>query len=147
MNVIAFRPRPTRPGRQPRGADGTAIRGTFRSPRGRSGQMLGSMRLQRLVLVPRGAFITGVFTGELHEPDGTLIGIDSRRATVPADLVRDDTGLHPMVRPLRLELMGIPVDILAFAVDSGLALSHGQVHPGGRKPLKALPTTPCAGQS
>jgi hypothetical protein len=102
--------------------------------------MIGSVRLQRLVLVPRGAFITGVFTGELHEPDGTLIGVDSRRATVAADLVRDGTGLHPLVRPLRLELMGIPVDIPSFAIETSLAFPRGQSHSGG-SPLRSLHRT------
>jgi hypothetical protein len=145
MNVIAFRPRPSRSGPHAGADDGTAIRGTFRSPRGRCGQMIGSVRLQRLVLVPRGAFITGVFTGELHEPDGTLIGVDSRRATAPADLLRDETGLHPIVRPLRLELMGIPVDIPSFAIETSLAFHGGEKRSPGR-PLEALPGRPEAEQ-
>ena len=105
--------------------------------------MIGSVRLQRLVLVPRGVFVTGVFTGTLHEPDGTLIGVDSRRVSAPADLVRDGAGLHPMVRPLRLELMGIPVDIPSFAIDTTLALPRGERHRGTR-PLEALSGMPLA---
>ena len=70
----------------------------------------------RLVVVPRGAFVTGVFTGELREFDGTLVGVDSRRCTVPADLRRSDDGLQAVIRPLHLDLMGIDVDVGAFAV-------------------------------
>ncbi|HEX5522184.1 MAG TPA: hypothetical protein VFX53_01950, partial [Pedococcus sp.] len=83
--------------------------------------MSGHLRLQRLVIAPRGAFITGVFTGELREPDGTLIGVDSRRATVPADLERDESGLRPVVRPLQLDLMGITIDVAPFAIEPALA--------------------------
>ncbi|KGN42064.1 hypothetical protein [Knoellia aerolata] len=116
MTVIAFRPRPTTGKPRPTDDDATAITGSFRSPRGRTGTMSGHLRLQRLVVVPRGAFVTGVFTGELREFDGTLVGVDSRRCTVPADLRRSDDGLQAVIRPLHLDLMGIDVDVGAFAV-------------------------------
>jgi hypothetical protein len=119
MSVIAFRPRSSR-----RTADPAhpAVHGTFRAPRGGSGTMSGSLRVGRLVLAPRGAFVRGVFTGELRADDGTLVGVDSRRATVRADLVPDEQGLRPLVRPFTLDLLGIPVDITAFAVDAALVL-------------------------
>jgi hypothetical protein len=117
MTVIAFRPRHTRTSSALGEAGGTAVTGTFRSPRGLTGIMTGCLRLQRLVLAPRGVFVTGVFTGELREPDGTLVGRDSSRATAPADLARDERGLHPVVRSLQLELMGIAVEIEPFAID------------------------------
>ena len=132
MTVIAFRPRPTRGGLRPPGSDGIAITGTFRSPRGRSGTMTGSLRLQRLVIVPRGAFVTGVFTGELYEPDGTLVGVDSRRASAPADLVPCDSGLRPVVRPLQLDLMGIAIDVHSFVIEPWLAFPHGEGRTGRR---------------
>jgi hypothetical protein len=94
--------------------------------------MTGSLRLQRLVIVPRGAFVTGVFTGELREPDGTLVGVDSRRATVPADLVPHQTGLRPVVRPLQLDLMGITVDVQGFVIEPALAFPRGDGRIGRR---------------
>ena len=115
--------------------------GTFRSPRGRSGTMTGHLRLQRLVLAPRGAFVTGVFTGELREPDGTLVGVDSRRATVPADLVRDEDGLHPVVRPLRLDLMGIAIEVPAFAIAPALAFPRGRSRSAQSLPQRRRGTT------
>ena len=121
MTVIAFRPRPPAGDAAPTG-DQTDFRGTFRSPRGRLGTMSGQLRLQRLVITPRGAFVTGVFTGELHEPDGTFVGVDSRRCTVPADLQRCDGGLRAVVRPLRLDLMGITVSVQSFVVGAEVAL-------------------------
>lgn len=119
MTVIAFRPR--RPVVDEPGPDeGNPFTGVFRSPRGRAGTMVGHLRLQRIVIVPRGVFVTGVFTGELREPDGSVIGVDSRRCTVPADLQRDDGGLEAVIRPMQLDLMGILVDVLPFAVTPSL---------------------------
>ena len=118
MTVIAFRPR-RNPEAPASDGDGIPLTGTFRSPRGDEGVMTGHLRLQRLVLAPRGAFVTGVFTGELREPDGTVVGRGSRRTTAPADLVRDDLGLHPVVRPLELDLMGLVVHVHSFAIEPG----------------------------
>ena len=120
MTVIAFRPRRDVTDQQPVDAEENPFVGVFRSPRGRAGTMSGHLRLQRIVIVPRGAFVTGVFTGELREPDGTLIGVDSRRCTVPADLQRNDNGLEAVIRPMQLDLMGIVVDVLPFAVAPSL---------------------------
>ena len=131
MTVIAFRPRTRSDDMRPPVADQCALTGTFRSPRGRSGVMIGYLRLQRLVLAPRGTFVTGVFTGELREADGSLIGVGSRRATAPADLVRDDTGLRPFVRPLQLDLMGIIIDVQGFAIEPALAFPRGKRGPRG----------------
>jgi hypothetical protein len=125
MTVIAFRRRRDTAAGGPDN-DGAPVTGTFRSPRGVTGVMTGSLRLQRLVLVPRGTFVTGVFTGELREPDGTLVGRESRRATVEADLIRDDGGLHPLVRPFQLDLMGISVRVHAFAIEPAHAFPVAQ---------------------
>ena len=135
MTVLAFSPRPRGPWVSP--SESTAITGTFRSPRGRSGTMVGSLRLQRLVIAPRGTFVTGVFTGELREPDGSLVGVDSRRASAPADLVRDESGLRPIVRPLQLDLMGITIDIGSFGIEPALAFPRGEKN-AGRRTRKAL---------
>jgi hypothetical protein len=94
--------------------------------------MTGHLRVQRLVLAPRGAFVTGIFSGELRESDGSLIGVGSRQATAPADLVRDGAGLRPVVRPLQLDLMGILVDVRAFAIDPVLAFPRGPCETGPR---------------
>ena len=130
MNVIAFRPHYARPLTEP-----PVVSGTFRSPRGRAGRMTGSLRLQRLVLAPRGAFVTGVFTGELRD-DGGIIGVESRRATAPADLVQGERGFRPWVRPCSLDLMGITVDVAGFAVDP--ALVFPRLDPATRRPVAAL---------
>ncbi len=131
MTVLAFSPVP-RSGPRSSTSESTTVTGTFRSPRGRSGAMVGALRLQRLVIAPRGTFVTGVFTGELREPDGSLVGVDSRRISAPADLVRDESGLRPVVRPLQLDLMGITIDIGAFAIEPALAFPRGEKISGRR---------------
>ena len=116
MTVIAFRPRP--PAVAETAADTPVpLAGTFRSPRGRTGHLQGSIRVHRLVILPRGAFVTGVFTGELREEDGSLIGVDTRRATIAADLVPQGDSYLPVLRPFQLDLMGLTVDVAATPVD------------------------------
>ncbi|WP_157581629.1 hypothetical protein [Phycicoccus sp. Root563] len=132
MTVIAFKPRARSSSSERHPCDTTPIVGRFRSPRGRVGTMVGSLRLTRLVIAPRGAFVSGIFTGELREPDGTLIGVDTRRATVPAELVRDEQGLRPVVRGLKLDLMGMTIDVDAFVIDPCLAFPRGQGSRRGR---------------
>ena len=144
MTVIAFRPRPPAGDATPAEVQ-TAFTGTFRSPRGRLGSMTGQLRLQKLVLTPRGAFVTGVFTGELHEPDGSLVGVDSRRCTVTADLQRCDGGLRAVVRPMQLDLMGITVDVDAFAVASEVALPPASIgRRRGHRPTSGIRVVPSA---
>jgi len=125
MTVIAFRRRPTA---APEGAGEApvALEGTFRSPRGRLGRMRGSLRVHRLVIVPRGTFVTGVFTGELRDDDGSLVGVDTRRATIAADLVRAGSGYLPVLRPFQLDLMGITVQVPATTVEQAPTPPRGR---------------------
>jgi hypothetical protein len=127
MTVIAFRPRP-RPA-SPRPADvPVPLVGTFRAPSGRMGHLVGSLRVHRLVIIPRGTFVTGVFTGELRDHDGSLVGVDTRRATIAADLVRQGEGYLPVLRPFQLDLMGITVDVAATTIDPTLAPTPAPGH-------------------
>ena len=136
MTVIAFRPRPR--AASPGPADTPVpLTGTFRSPRGRLGHMVGALRVHRLLVVPRGTFVTGVFTGELRDDDGSLVGVDTRRATIAADLMREGHGYLPVLRPFQLDLMGITVDVDATTIDPALAPSpHRSRRGGGRRPLQ-----------
>ncbi|GGB82169.1 hypothetical protein N798_11905 [Knoellia flava TL1] len=129
MTVIAFRPRPRAGGPRLDQFEDAPFTGTFRTPLGRLSTVEGRLRVQRLVLVPSGVFVTGVFVAELREADGTFIGIDSRRATVPADLVRRDDGLRPVVRATRLSLMGLELQIAPFPVDPRLTLTDDRTAP------------------
>jgi len=141
MTVIAFRPRP-RATSQASDAP-VPLAGTFRSPRGRLGHMVGALRVHRLLIVPRGTFVTGVFTGELRDDDGSLVGVDTRRATIAADLVREGHGYLPVLRPFQLDLMGITVDVDATTIDPALAPSPSRSsRRGGRRTLHVLRVVP-----
>ena len=136
MTVIAFRPRPQPASPRPTDVPVPLV-GTFRAPRGRMGHLVGSLRVHRLVIIPRGTFVTGVFTGELRDHDGSLVGVDTRRATIAADLVRQGEGYLPVLRPFQLDLMGITVDVAATTIDPALAPTrdggHRRVAPGARQ--------------
>ena len=144
MTVIAFRSRPVPPPVSSSTDDHTVWTGTFRSPRGRAGIVNGQLRIQRLVIEQRGAVVTGIFTAQLREPDGTLIGVDSQRVTAPADLVRVEEDLRPVVRPLTIELLGIPVTVDPFSIEPVLAFPHGVGHPGRRTRRTPAARTPRA---
>jgi hypothetical protein len=82
--------------------------------------MVGAVRVHRLVILPPGAFVDGVFTGELREDDGSLIGVDTRRASFAADIVRRGHDYLPVLRPFQLDLMGITVEVDATELDPAL---------------------------
>ena len=83
--------------------------------------MRGSLRVNRLVVVPSGTFVTGVFTGELRDDDGSLIGVDTHRATITADVVETAEGRLTVLRPFQLDLMGIPVEVGATTIGPAIA--------------------------
>ena len=134
MTVIAFRAGPRR---VTGGADSGPVPlvGTFRSPRGRVGHMRGSLRVRRLVIVPRGTFVAGVCTGTLHDADGSLIGVDTRRATIEADLLRQDDGYATVLRPFEVDLMGLTVSVATTTIDPTVLHTPGSRRPG------AVPST------
>ena len=96
-----------------------ATRGTFRGPSGRLGTMSGSMRLHRLALVSGRVRAVGVFTGELFDADGSCVGVDSRRAVAPADVVRSAAGISVTVGPVDVDLLGLAVSIEEFTMELG----------------------------
>jgi hypothetical protein len=141
MTVIAFRPRARSVSERPAGVP-VPVAGRFRSPSGRTGRMEGFLRVHRLVILPRGTFVGGVFTGELRDVDGSLVGVDSRRATVAADLVRGRGGFAPVVRPFQLDLMGLTVEVDGIRIDPMLALgarARGRSGRRGSPWLQAVP--------
>lgn len=117
MTVIAFRPR-QRGEASGRPEEHAAITGTFQSPRGRCGRMDGILRVRRLVVLPTGTRIVGVFTAELREADGSLIGVDSRRTTVAVDVVEEGPGRRLVVPPLELDLLGMAVRVDGLTVET-----------------------------
>lgn len=91
--------------------------GTFRAPSGRQGAMTGSMRLDRLVLASGRLRAIAVFTGELVDADGSRVGVGSRRAVAPADIVRSANGMSLSIGPLDVDLLGLVVSVEAFTVE------------------------------
>lgn len=105
----------------------TAVRGTFRSPKGKVGAMSGWLRLDRFVLVADELQAAGVFTGELIDADGTLIGVGSCRKTVPAEISRSAGGIVASIGPVDVDLLGLIVHISPFSVEARLPVrAHEQ---------------------
>jgi hypothetical protein len=96
--------------------------------------MRGILRVRAVDLDAGGASLDGVFTAELRERDGGLIGVDSRRVTVAADLEPHDSGRRLVVGPLDLDLMGITVRVQRFAIDpSAVALPGRRLSSSARR--------------
>ena len=129
MTVIAF-PHPSSPPEQAYAGSHPSVTGAFQSPRGRSGHMNGILRVRTLLASPAGVSVTGVFTAELREADGGLIGVDSRRATLTACPVHGERGLQLVVGPLELDLMGITVRVQRFTIELPADLPTSQPLPG-----------------
>ena len=104
----------------------TAVRGTFRSPKGKVGAMSGWLRLDRFVVAAEGLQAAGVFTGELIDGDGTLIGVGSRRKTVPASISHAERGIMATIGPVDVDLLGLLVTIRPFSVEARVP---GRAHP------------------
>jgi len=107
------------------------IHGTFRSPRGRSGTMRGSLRLQRLSMTPEGACAEGVFTGELFDADGSRVGTGSRRQSAPAGIGGPE-GSSVTIGPLDIDLMGFVISVPAISVPAPCAVGDCTHQDGGR---------------
>lgn len=116
MTVIEFPPRTM--GQAAYAVNHHTVTGTFRSPRGRRGEMHGILRVAGMQPTPHGAVLSGVFTAELREDDGDVIGLDSRRATVPAEVVEGESGPLLLVGPVDVDLMGITVHVERFTIDA-----------------------------
>ena len=119
-------PAPVRPlNRQAR------IHGTFRSSRG-LGTMTGWMRLERFHVVSDRLCAAGVFIGELHDSDGTTIGVGSRRRSVPAEITRSLHYRAAVIGPVDVDLLGLTVSIPAFTMDTGVVRQPLRNLGGGR---------------
>ncbi|HEX5522328.1 MAG TPA: hypothetical protein VFX53_02690, partial [Pedococcus sp.] len=80
--------------------------------------MSGWLRLGRFVLDADELKATGVFTGELVDADGTLVGVDSCRKTVPAEISRSAGGIVATIGPVDVDLLGLVVTISPFSVEA-----------------------------
>lgn len=122
------------PSAGPSPAHAAAVRGTFRSPRGKVGTMTGWLRLDRFVVTAEGLHAAGVFTGELTDADGTLIAVGSCRKTVPAAISRAERGIVATIGPVDVELLGLVVTISPFSVEARVPV-RAQAHGATVSPL------------
>ena len=117
MTVLPFRTpssSPTR-GTGPPGTNAELV-GTFPAPSGGRGTFTGSYRLERLVNQFGQLAAAGIFTGELHDADGTHVGMCSRRLTCAA-LVETDAETHLVhIGPVDVNLLGLMVTVQEFSV-------------------------------
>jgi hypothetical protein len=100
------------------GPPGTTVElvGTFPAPSGGRGTFTGSYRLERLVDQFGQLAAAGIFTGELHDADGTHVGMSSRRLTCAA-VVETDAETHLVrIGPVDVNLLGLMVSVKEFSV-------------------------------
>ncbi len=119
-------------------AHAAAVRGTFQSPKGKVGTMTGCLRLDRFVMAAEGLHAAGVFTGELIDADGTLIGVGSCRKAVPAAISRSESGIIAAIGPVDVDLLGLVVTISPFSVEARVPV-RGRAQRATVIPLRRRP--------
>lgn len=126
MTVLPFRKSSDRPvpGAGPPSSCPEVI-GTFRAPSGGGGLFVGSYRLERLVEEHGQLAAAGVFTGELHEADGSHVGTGSRRHTCAAVLGADPLTYEICIGPVDVNLLGFLITINEFSVGMRRDLGPG----------------------
>jgi hypothetical protein len=81
--------------------------------------MSGVMRLHRLLIAAGRLRAVVFFTGELLDSDGSRVGVGSRRAVVPAEIVRSSSGIVVSVGPVEVDLIGLTVSVEASTMAMG----------------------------
>ena len=103
--------------------------GTFRAPSGGRGRFTGTCRMERLLDEHGQLAAAGVFTGELHEADGSHVGTGSRRLTCAAVLGDDPTTYEVLIGPVDVNLLGFMVSINEFGIGMRRELGSGAPPP------------------
>ena len=117
MTVRPFRTASSSPGHGAGPPSGTAdLVGTFPAPSGALGTFTGTYRLERLVDQFGQLAAAGIFTGELHDADGTHVGLASRRLTCAAVVDTDAERHLVQVGPVDVNLLGLMVTVQEFIV-------------------------------
>ena len=118
------------------------VQGTFRSPRGLAGTMVGRVRLEGFDVVDEQLRAICVISGELFEADGTTIGVGSRRRAVPASTTQEANRTTAVViGPADIDVMGLSVRLAAFTMP--LAEANHEAHQG--RPSGACARHPAKG--
>jgi hypothetical protein len=105
--------RRTRPVATPRPV---AVAGSFSAPSGSAGTFRGSYRLERLVSEHGQTAAAGVFTGELVDADGSVVGTGSRRHTAAVLVEARRASLVAQLGPVEVNVIGFPVQMRALEV-------------------------------
>ena len=103
--------------RQARLAGTAAVSGSFATPDCGRGTFVGTYRLERFVSQFGMLAAAGVFSGDLLDSKGTLIGTASRRQTAAATVSADVTTMTAALGPIEVNLLGFMVMVDAFDVD------------------------------
>src|SRR5918993_3159368 len=125
------------------GPPGTTVElvGTFPAPSGGRGTFTGSYRLERLVDQFGQLAAAGIFTGELHDADGTHVGMSSRRLTCAA-VVETDAETHLVhIGPVDVNLLGLMVSVKEFSVGLPRELPKRSTAPRSALRRTARPST------
>ena len=113
----------------------TPIRGAFQCPRGLTGMMQGTLRIEHFSMGPHGAAVEGVFTGELFDGAGAHIGRGSRRQSATVHLTGPTPAPSPrsherssttsaIIEPVTVDLMGFEVSIPPITIPARCAMGR-----------------------
>ena len=97
----------------------TPVTGSLNSPSGRTGTFAGSFRLERFLSPAGKPAVSGVFTGELTDADGSQIGVGSRRHTATVEVIPTGAGIVVRLAPVDIEMLGLNVAVDATVIDCG----------------------------
>lgn len=103
----------------------TPVTGSLNSPSGRTGTFAGSFRMERFTSPAGEPAVSGVFTGELRDADGSHIGVGSRRHTATVEVIPTGAGLVVRLVPVDIEMLGLNVAVDAAVIDCGDERTEG----------------------
>lgn len=137
MTVLPFRTNADAPAPGTGPPEGTAeLVGTFQAPSGGRGRFTGTYRLERLLDEHGQLAAAGVFTGALHEADGSHVGTGSRRLTCAAVVDPDETAYEVQLGPVDVNLLGFMVSMSEFSIAMRRELGPPVERASGGRPAR-----------
>ena len=137
MTVLPFRTNADAPAPGTGAPGGTAeLVGTFQAPSGGRGRFTGTYRLERLLDEHGQLAAAGVFTGALHEADGSHVGTGSRRLTCAAVVDPGETAYEVRLGPVDVNLLGFMVSMSEFSIAMRRELASTADRGTGPRPVR-----------